>query len=109
VSKAYIRDMLFVNTLEKRLGRKLTEEELESDELELTFPGKRREFVVIPRLLFPDDVMSSEAQIDLGFYKRDDVRRVSGDVDYMRWYNDERENTVESMAKTHAGMSGKKS
>lgn len=101
MSKVYIRDMLFVNTIEKRLGRKLTEEELDSDEaLDLHFPNGRREYVVIPRLLFPDDVMSTHAQVDLGFALRDDVSRSDDSARYMKWYNDERENTVESLVRT---------
>ncbi len=95
MSQVYIRDMLFVNTIEKRLGRKLTEEELDSDEeLELIFPTGRREYVYIPRLLFPDDVMSTSACIDLGFSTRDDIGRTGNDPDYMKWYNNVREETV---------------
>ena len=55
-----IRDMIFVKQLERRLGRPLTETELESDEeLELRFPDGHREFVVIPRLAFPYELLSS--------------------------------------------------
>ncbi len=112
MSTVYILDMLFVNTIEKRLGRKLTEEELDQarydeESLELYFIGGRREYVKVPKLVFPDDVMSTHARIDLEFSLRDDVSRSSDEVTYMKWYNDERENTMESLAKTHSTMSGK--
>jgi hypothetical protein len=98
VSKVYIRDMLYVNSIERRLGRKLTERELEDDDaLELRFPDGRREFVIIPRLLFPDDVMSTEAVIDMGYSLRDDIARSSDEVKYQEWYNNERqENSISS-------------
>lgn len=60
MSQTMIRDMLFVKNLERRLGRNLTEDELDQeDELELRFPDGHREFVVIPRLVFPYDLLSA--------------------------------------------------
>lgn len=57
-----IRDMLFINQLEKRLGRRLTEMEIEREEfdgeLELFFPDGTREFIVFPRLILPDELMT---------------------------------------------------
>jgi hypothetical protein len=62
VNSTTIRDMLFVNQLEKRLGRRLSREEVETEEyeeeLEIYFPDGHREFIRIPRLSFPDDLMS---------------------------------------------------
>lgn len=54
-----IRDMLYVKNLERRLNRNLTEDELNEEELELHFPDGHREWVVIPRLVFPDDLLSA--------------------------------------------------
>lgn len=60
-----IRDMVFVNALERRLGRRLSEEELaEDNDLELVFPDGHREWVMIPRLVFPNDLLSAP---ELGF------------------------------------------
>jgi hypothetical protein len=61
MSREYVRDMVYVNVLEKRLGRKLEKHEIyhgEDEELELTFPDGHREFHIIPSLVFPTDVLS---------------------------------------------------
>ncbi len=60
---AKIRDMLFVNGLEKRLGRSLTREEVEIEEfdgyVELFFRDIWGwEKVRIPRLDFPEELTS---------------------------------------------------
>lgn len=60
MSPSVVRDMLFVKQLERRLGRSLSEDELNHDEeLELRFPDGHREFIVIPKLIFPDDLLSA--------------------------------------------------
>lgn len=68
MSRSLIRDMIYVNQLEKRLGRALTVEEIEIEEyegvLELRFRDGHREFIVIPRLVFPDDLITRPGIIE---------------------------------------------
>lgn len=54
-----IKDMLYVKNLERRLGRNLSSDELDEEDLELRFPDGHREWVTIPRLVFPDDLLSA--------------------------------------------------
>ncbi len=60
--KMRIRDVLFVNQLEKRLGRSLTRLEVETEEYEgeiyLEFPDGHREYIAFPRLDFPEELLS---------------------------------------------------
>ena len=58
---ATIRDMIFVKNLERRLGRELTEQELSGEEFEARFPDGHREFIQIPILEFPKELLSSPA------------------------------------------------
>lgn len=64
MAQVTIRDMIFVRNLERRLGRRLTDIEIEDDDpdgLEVRFPDGHREFVRIPILVFPDDLLSDPA------------------------------------------------
>ena len=54
-----IRDMLYVNTLEKRLGRSLTLEEIYSDEpFKVVLRNGFVEYHEIPVLKFPDELLT---------------------------------------------------
>jgi hypothetical protein len=54
-----IRDMLFVKTLERQLGRQISKEELNSEEpFRVVFPNGEVSWIEIPVLLFPDDLIS---------------------------------------------------
>lgn len=57
-SRVVINDPLFVRHLERRLGRKLSERELCEPDFEIRFSNGRREFIVIPKIIFPDDLLS---------------------------------------------------
>lgn len=51
----YIKDVLFIKTLEKRLGRRLTDEEVNAIEpFQVTFKDGSVELVRIPLLPFPE-------------------------------------------------------
>ena len=52
-----IRDMLFVRRLERQLGRPLTRDELNMDEFEVRFPDGHYQWIEIPRLFFPYDLI----------------------------------------------------
>lgn len=52
-----IRDMIFVNQLEKRLGRTLDEDELSGDVFQAQFPDGHVEHLAVPLLDFPHDLM----------------------------------------------------
>lgn len=54
-------DMIFVKRLERRLGRVLTEYELEDHDepLAFCFPNGHIETIQIPRLRFPHDVITT--------------------------------------------------
>jgi hypothetical protein len=54
-----IRDMLYVNSVERRLGRPLTEEEMDGDSRPIVFPGGRTEYIQVPILLFPYDLITN--------------------------------------------------
>lgn len=57
-----IRDPIFVKQLERRLGRKLEEEELEELSVEagdVRFPNGRIEYIKIPLMVFPDALLSA--------------------------------------------------
>lgn len=68
MSQTYIRDMLFVRNLERRLGRRLHEEEIDLEYLswkykniqpyEVELPDGEREKLNFPRLLNPDDLIT---------------------------------------------------
>jgi hypothetical protein len=53
-------DMVFVKRLERRLGRNLSEFELEDQDepIAFCFPNGQIELIQIPRLRFPQDVIS---------------------------------------------------
>jgi hypothetical protein len=54
-----IRDMLFVKTLERQLGRQIRDEELNSEEpFRVVFPNGEITWIEIPVLQFPDDLLS---------------------------------------------------
>jgi hypothetical protein len=57
-TKQIINDPLFVKRLERRLGRKLSEDELVQDELELRFPNGQRDWIIIPKIVFPTDLLT---------------------------------------------------
>ncbi len=57
-----LRDMLFVNTLEKQLGRKLTEIEMSGEFNLFRFRNGRSRYIKIPLLDFPYDLMPSPNQ-----------------------------------------------
>lgn len=50
---AKIRDMIFVNCLEKRLGRRLNEEQLSGEEFEIRALDGHYELVAVPLVDFP--------------------------------------------------------
>jgi hypothetical protein len=65
----YIRDMLFVRSLERKLGRSLTEQELLEDEVRgefyLELPNGRSEWITIERLSFPYDLLDRPSDSDI--------------------------------------------
>lgn len=61
MSRITIRDMIELGVIEKRLGRKITDMELEEEascSMQLDFPDGTREFVCLTRLNFPYDLLS---------------------------------------------------
>lgn len=75
----YIRDMIFVRSLERHLGRPLSDMELLKDEIEgefdIEYPNGRIVWISIPRLIFPHDLITHPADLDLSlnesFYPSD--------------------------------------
>lgn len=53
-----IRDVLYIKSLEKHLGRPLTNDDLYEDEFRIEFPDGRIEFYEIPMLVFPYDLLT---------------------------------------------------
>jgi hypothetical protein len=53
-----IRDMLYVKSVERRLGRSLSEEEMDGESHRVFLPNGNFEFVQVPLLNFPYDLLS---------------------------------------------------
>jgi hypothetical protein len=53
-----IRDMLYVKWAEKRLRRPLNEEELNGEPFRAVFPNGQVEFLQVPYLAFPYDLLT---------------------------------------------------
>jgi hypothetical protein len=53
-----IRDMLYVKSIEKRLRRPLTDEEMDGEECRVFFPDGHIEFIEVPHLEFPYDLLT---------------------------------------------------
>ena len=63
-----IVDMVFVKALEKSIGRRLSQEEIEQeDDIEIRLPSGDFTCVSIPRLNFPSELLS---QTDLAGFVR---------------------------------------
>lgn len=58
-----IRDMLFVNSLERQLNRKLTPDELVGEEFKVKFPDGHVEWIQVPLLEFPFDLLTKPEDI----------------------------------------------
>lgn len=53
-----IRDMLYVKSLERRLRRRLTDEEMNGETFRAIFPDGRVEFLAVPLIRFPHDLIT---------------------------------------------------
>lgn len=53
-----IRDMLYVKSVEKRLRRPLTDEEMSGESYHTVFPDGHVEFIEVPQLKFPYDLLT---------------------------------------------------
>jgi hypothetical protein len=71
----HMRDMIFVNNLEKRLNRHLTEDELNTySSFKAVFPDGHYEYVSVPRLVFPDALITRPSD----FHYHDDPEEPMG-------------------------------
>jgi hypothetical protein len=62
--KLIMRDMVFVNDLQRRIGRPLTENELSSDaEFEVRLLSGQKMWVKLEILLFPYDLITQESDL----------------------------------------------
>lgn len=60
-----IRDMLYVNELERRLRRSLTDEEMNGESFRAVFPDGHVEFLAVPMLEFPYDLLTKPEDYDI--------------------------------------------
>jgi hypothetical protein len=61
-----IRDMLYVKWAEKRLRRPLNEEELNGEPFRAVFPNGQVEFLQVPYLAFPYDLLTKPEDFYVG-------------------------------------------
>lgn len=58
-----IMDVLYIKAVEKRLGRRLSEEEMDGQPSMIYFPGGHYEKIQVPYLRFPYELMSQPEDV----------------------------------------------